>query len=129
MAHYAFLNEDSVVTHVIVGRDETEIVDGISDWENYYAGVVGQRCLRTSYWTHGGKHVRGGTSFRMNFASPGFIYDELRDAFIPPRPDVECVFIEETCLWVVTDPKIANIGDTWDGENFASPVAESPIES
>jgi hypothetical protein len=107
MAHYAFLDNDSVVTHVIVGRDETETVDGVSDWESYYAGVVGQRCVRTSYWTYGGQHLRGGVPFRMNFASPGFTYNELQDAFIAPRPDVESTFDEATCLWVITNPKTA----------------------
>ena len=29
MAHYAFLDENNIVTEVIVGRDEDEVVDGI----------------------------------------------------------------------------------------------------
>jgi hypothetical protein len=49
MAHFAELGEDNIVTEVIVGRNEDEVVDGISDWEEYYGSLRGQRCLRTSY--------------------------------------------------------------------------------
>jgi hypothetical protein len=49
MAHYAFLNEDYVVTEVIVGKDER-----LFDWENYYTIKKGQICKRTSYNTKGG---------------------------------------------------------------------------
>ena len=51
MAHYAFLDENNIVTEVIVGRDEDEVVDGISDWEAYYGEFRGQTCKRTSYNT------------------------------------------------------------------------------
>lgn len=49
MAHYAFLDENNIVTEVIVGRHEYEIVDGVSDWEEYYGSLRGQKCVRTSY--------------------------------------------------------------------------------
>ncbi|CAB5228890.1 hypothetical protein UFOVP1548_53, partial [uncultured Caudovirales phage] len=45
MAHYAFLDSNNIVTQVIVGRNEDEVVDGISDWEAHYAEVMGQRCV------------------------------------------------------------------------------------
>ena len=47
MAHYAFLDENNIVAEVIVGRNETEVVDGISDWETYYGNRRGQVCKRT----------------------------------------------------------------------------------
>jgi hypothetical protein len=53
MAHYAFLDENNIVTEVIVGKDEGE--DGI-DWEAHYGAFRGQTCKRTSYNTHGGVH-------------------------------------------------------------------------
>lgn len=82
MAHYCFLDADNVVTEVIVGRDEG---DGGVDWESYYAQVRGQRCLRTSYNTRDGVHVRGGTPFRGTFAAIGMRYDEATDRFVPPE--------------------------------------------
>ena len=79
MAHYAFLDENNIVTHVIVGKDENE--DGI-DWEQKYSSIVGQTCKRTSYNTHGGVHVNGGTPFRKNYAGVGMIYNEQIDGLL-----------------------------------------------
>lgn len=87
MAHYAFVNDENVVVEVITGRDEDEVVNGISDWETYYSSKRdGLRCLRTSYNTWANEHVGGGVPFRGNFAGKGFRYDEELDAFIPPQP-------------------------------------------
>jgi hypothetical protein len=76
MAHYAFLDENNVVTEVITGRDETEVVDGITDWEQAYSEVRSQVCKRTSY---NGK-------IRYNYAGIGYTYDPIDDAFIAPIP-------------------------------------------
>jgi hypothetical protein len=35
MAHYAYLDENNIVTQVIVGRDEDDLVEGVSDWIGY----------------------------------------------------------------------------------------------
>lgn len=87
MAHYAFLDENNVVTEVIVGKDEG--TDGI-DWEAFYSSVRGQACKRTSYHTQGGVHVNGGTPFRVNYAGIGYIFREdinaPEGAFMPPEP-------------------------------------------
>lgn len=99
MAHYAFLDENNIVTEVIVGRDENEVVDGITDWEQYYGEVRGQVCKRTSYNTVGGVHRGGGTPFRKNYAGIGFKYDVVRDAFIPPQTFPSWVLNEDSCLW------------------------------
>lgn len=99
MAHYAFLDDNNIVTQVIVGRNEDEVVDGISDWEAYYGEFHSQRCVRTSYNTKGGIHENGGTPFRKNYAGIGFTYDESRDAFIPPQPYPSWVLNEDSCRW------------------------------
>jgi hypothetical protein len=99
MAHYAFINENNIVTEVIVGRDENEVEDGITDWEAHYSEFRGQVCKRTSYNTIGGVHSNGGTPFRKNYAGIGFTYDEARDAFIWPKCHDEAVLDEETCCW------------------------------
>ena len=90
MAHYAILNEDNLVTQVIVGKDET---DDTHNWEEYYEGK------RTSYNTFGGAHSLGGTPFRKNYAGIGYTYDEVRDAFIPPKPFASWTLNEDTCQW------------------------------
>jgi hypothetical protein len=95
MAHYAFLDENNVVTEVIVGNPE----GGLIDWESHYGAFRGQACKRTSFNTHGGVHATGGVPFRKNFAGIGYTYDSERDAFVPPRPFASWVLNEDTCLW------------------------------
>jgi hypothetical protein len=76
MAHYAFLDENNVVTEVIPGRDEWEVVDGISDWEAAYGEIRGQVCKRTSY----NNNIRG------TYAGIGYSYNEEEDIFVAPQP-------------------------------------------
>ena len=94
MGHYAFLDKDGIVTEVITGRDETETVDGISDWETYYGNLRNQDCVRTSY----------NGNIRYNYAGIGFTYDADRDAFISPKPYESWVLDEETCRWAAPVP-------------------------
>jgi len=96
MAHYAFLDENNIVTEVIPGKDENE--DGI-DWEQWYGNFRGQVCKRTSYNTFAGRHLYGGIPFRKNYAGIGYTYDAERDAFIPPRTGITVQLNEETCQW------------------------------
>lgn len=93
MAHYAFIDENYVVTEVIAGKDETNF-----DWEQHYGSLRGQLCKRTSYNTFANQHPNG-TPFRKNYAGVGYTYDPVRDAFIPPKPDDSWVLNEETCQW------------------------------
>jgi hypothetical protein len=83
MAHYAFLDENNIVTEVIVGKNEG---DEGRDWEQWYGEFRGQTCKRTSYNTIGGVHTNGGTPFRKNYAGIGYTYRSDIDAFVPPRP-------------------------------------------
>jgi hypothetical protein len=111
MAHYAFLDENNIVTEVIVGKNEGE--EDV-DWEVHYGNFRGQTCKRTSYNTHGGVHATGGTPLRKNYAGIGYTYDAGRDAFIPPKIYNSWVLNEGTCLW---DPPVAHPDDgkryTW----------------
>lgn len=90
MAHYAFLDESNIVTEVIVGKDETELIEG-KDPETWYGEFRGQRCIRTSY---NGK-------IRYNYAGIGYTYDPIDDAFIAPMP--ECghdeLFLNDRKKW------------------------------
>ncbi len=94
MAHYAFLDENNIVTEVIVGIDETETIEGL-DPETWYGNFRGQVCKRTSY----------NGNIRYNYAGIGFTYDATRDAFIGPEPDNATGFNEDTCQWIVPDPE------------------------
>jgi len=73
MAHYAFLDENNIVTEVIVGKDETELIDGLTP-EQWYGNFRGQTCVRTSY----------NANIRYNYAGIGYTYDPIDDAFIAP---------------------------------------------
>ena len=104
MAHYAFLDENNIVTQVIVGKDEEDLAEGITSWEEYYGNLKNQVCKRTSYNTRAGEHVEGGTPFRGNYAGIGYTYDEALDAFIPPQPFASWTLDEATYSWVSPVP-------------------------
>jgi hypothetical protein len=88
MAHYAFLDENNIVTEVIVGIDETELIEGEFP-EIWYGKFRNQTCIRTSY----------NGNIRCNYAGIGYNYDENLDAFIPPKPFNSWILNEDTCLW------------------------------
>ena len=94
MAHYALIDENNIVTEVIVGKNESNY-----DWEQHYGNVRGQLCKRTSY--HG--------NIRKNYAGIGYTYDPVRDAFIPPQPDATWTLDEETCQWVNPNPEVKEV--------------------
>jgi hypothetical protein len=93
MAHYAFL-DNNIVTEVIVGIDETELIEGL-DTETWYGNFRGQVCKRTSY----------NNNIRKNYAGVGYTYDATRDAFIAPKPFNSWVLDEDTCRWQAPTPK------------------------
>jgi hypothetical protein len=93
MAHYAFLDNDNIVTEVITGIDETELIEGL-DTETWYGNFRGQVCKRTSY----------NGNIRKNYAGFGFTYDYERDAFIPPKPFPSWELVEQTCQWQAPIP-------------------------
>lgn len=90
MAHYAYLDDNNIVVAVIVGKDETELIDGL-DTETYYAQGTPYTVKRTSY----------NGNIRKNYAGIGYTYDETRNAFIAPEPVDAIGFDEDTCRWIV----------------------------
>lgn len=92
MAHYAYLDNTNTVVTVIVGKDETELIDGL-DPETYYAQGTDYTVKRTSY----------NGNIRKNYAGIGHTYDEARDAFISPKCHDEAELDEETCTWNCTN--------------------------
>jgi hypothetical protein len=98
MAHWAKV-ENGIVTQVVVGSN-TDPDEGYQ----WLIDNLGGTWIKTSYNTIGGKHLLNGTPLRKNYAGIGFTYDENRDAFIPPKPQlnaVEFILNEETCTWEI----------------------------
>ena len=75
MAHYAFLDHEGIVTEVIVGIDETELIEGLPP-EEWYGNFRRQPCVRTSY----------NGRIRKQYAGIGYTYDPIADVFINPQP-------------------------------------------
>lgn len=94
MAHYAFLDESNIVTEVIVGKDETELIEGLTP-EQWYGQFRGQTCIRTSY----------NATIRYNYAGVGYTYDPIDDAFIAPMPNCghEALLLNEKKRWECTE--------------------------
>ncbi len=100
MAHYAYLDSNNLVVAVTVGKDETELIDGL-DTETYYAQNTKYTVKRTSY----------NGNIRYNFASIGYTYDEVRDAFIAPKPQNAIGFDEDTCTWITQEVEIETLAE------------------
>lgn len=94
MAHYAFLDKNNIVTEVITGIDETELIEGL-DPETWYGNFRGQVCKRTSY----------NGNYRKNYAGIGFFYNEQLDAFIAPQPYPSWLLNQTTATWEAPVPK------------------------
>jgi hypothetical protein len=88
MAHYAFLDENNVVVEVITGKNETELLDGLTP-EEWYGNFRGKKCVRTSY----------NNNIRVRYAGIGMSYNEELDAFILPKCHSEATLDETTCTW------------------------------
>ena len=103
MAHYAFLDENNIVTEVITGKDENELIDGLSP-EEWYGNFRGQKCVRTSY----------NSKIRKRYAGIGMIYNEHLDAFLLPKPFDSWALNEETCQWEAPTPVPTDGIYVWD---------------
>lgn len=90
MAHWAELDNDNKVIRVTVG-DNNEPDEGYG----WLIKNLGGRWVQTSY----------NGNIRKNFAGVGYTYDEVRDAFIPPKPFDSWILNESTCLWEAPTPR------------------------
>ena len=106
MAHYAFLDNNNVVTEVITGKDETELIDGLTP-EEWYANFRGQTCVRTSY----------NNNIRKQYASIGFTYDADADVFIAPKP-FPSWSLDSNYDWQAPTPRPEGVS-YWDEETLA----------
>jgi hypothetical protein len=104
MAHYAFLDKKNVVTEVITGVDENELIEGLSP-EIWYGNFRGQTCKRTSY----------NGNIRKQYAGIGFTYDFINDVFIKPQPFASWT-LDNNFDWQPPIPKPS--GDLWKWDEF-----------
>jgi hypothetical protein len=121
MASFAKLNNnivervESVVNEVLKDSNGVEQeANGIQFLRNLY-NEPNAIWKQTSYNTHGGVHSNEGIPFRKNHAGISYIYDENRDAFIPPKPYNSWILNEQTCLWEapVAYPVDSNINNRY----------------
>lgn len=98
MAHFAELDDQNVVLRVIVVHNNELLDNGV---ESEAKGIAfcqslfpNTRWVQTSY----------NGNIRKNYAGIGFLYDPIRDAFIPPKPFSSWVLNESTCQWEAPVP-------------------------
>lgn len=102
MAHYAYLDKNNIVVAVIVGKDETELIDGL-DTETYYALNTEYTVKRTSY----------NGNIRKQYAAIGDSYNPVADVFIASQPFASWS-LDENFDWQPPTP-IPNEGEwSWD---------------
>jgi hypothetical protein len=106
MAHYAFIDENNIVTEVIVGKDENELLDGLTP-EEWYGNFRGQRCVRTSY----------NGNIRKQYAGIGYVYNEETDMFVAPSPYPSWL-LDSNCDWQAPTPKPEG-NFYWDEESLS----------
>jgi hypothetical protein len=107
MAHYAFLDQNNVVTEVITGIDETELIEGL-DTETWYGNFRGQVCKRTSY----------NNNIRKQYAGIGYTYDPVADVFIAPQPYLSWS-LDENYDWQPPTPRPEEGLWYWDEETLS----------
>jgi hypothetical protein len=105
MAHYAFLDNNNVVTEVITGIHETETIEGL-DTETWYGNFRGQVCKRTSY----NSNIRG------TYAGIGYTYNPDEDIFVTPQPYPS--WIRSGSFWNPPTPRPEGMNWSWDEENL-----------
>lgn len=92
MAHFAELDQNNVVTQVVVVHNNELLDDGV---ESEAKGIA---FLASLYGHSRWKQTSYNATIRKNYAGIGFAYDAERDAFIPPQPFPSWT-LGDDCLW------------------------------
>lgn len=113
MAHFAKLDDNNVVTQVVV-VDNRDTADAFGVEKEHIGAAFLERVLG-GVW----KQTSYNNKIRKNYAGIGFTFDAQRDAFIPPKPFDSWVLVEESCQW---NPPVPYPNDgkpyTWDESNL-----------
>jgi hypothetical protein len=116
MAHYAYIDENNKVVMVIVGKDETELIDGL-DTETYYSQGTPYTVKRTSY----------NNNIRKQYAAIGYSYDAVNDVFISPQPYPSWL-LNENFDWQAPKPMPLEGKCYWDETNLEWVEIETLVE-
>lgn len=139
MAHYSLLDENNVVVNVIKGRDEWDLPEGITSWEEHYGEFHGMRCVRTSINTRFNVRLdpetnepTGEPGFRGNYGGIGMIFDETLGedgVFLYPQPYPSWT-MNENYRWIPPTP-YPDDGQPWewDEESLSWVLPETSTES
>lgn len=101
MAHFAQLDENNIVTQVIVvANEDTSDANGVEVEEIGVAFCKKLLGAETNW-----KQTSYNNNFRVRYAGIGYTYDETLDAFIPPQPFPSWVLNEETAAWEAPVPQ------------------------
>jgi hypothetical protein len=101
MAHYSYLDNNNIVVAIIVGKNETELIDGL-DTETYYALNTPYTVKRTSY----------NGNIRKQYAGVGYSYDAVADVFIAPQPYASWT-LDNDFNWQPPTPRPEGMGWYW----------------
>lgn len=93
MAHFAKIDENNIVTQVVV-VDNKDTADA-SGVEKEHIGAAHLEKILGGTW----KQTSYNGNFRKNYAGIGYTFDSGRNAFIPPKPFNSWVLNEESCQW------------------------------
>jgi hypothetical protein len=101
VSHFAEIDENNFVIRVAVGDDDLP-----EEGKLWFEENLGGRWVKTSY----------NGNIRKNFAGIGFLFDEARDAFIPPKPFNSWILDEDSCTWKapIQKPESQDIAYEWD---------------
>lgn len=91
MSHWAEIDSDNKVIRVLVGDNNDPAGDEGYQW---LIDNLGGTWVKTSY----------NANIRKNYAGVGYSYDEVRDAFIAPKPFDSWTLDEDTCRWQAPTP-------------------------
>jgi hypothetical protein len=116
MAHFAKIGlNNKVIEVIVVHNNELKDSNGVEQEVNgidFLTKLTGYPLWKqTSYNTHGGVHSSGGIPLRKNHAGIGYNYDEIRDAFIAPKPFNSWILNETTCRWESPVPYPEEVGN------------------
>jgi len=106
MAHFAKINNDKKVLTVLTLNNSDMInASGVEDelvgqqYLEKHNNWPAQMWIQTSYNTLGGKHKKGGTPLRGNYAGIGYTWDENNQIFWPEKPYTSWVKHISTASW------------------------------
>lgn len=103
MAHFAKIDENTNKVLDVVVVNNTVLMNGLMQEEeqkgiDFLTNLFGGKWVQTSY----------NSNFRFNYASIGGLYDEINDAFIPPKLFNSWILNTTTFKWEAPVPYPSN---------------------